>query len=183
MSVSAALPGFAAPAASFEQPFEMLDACHERVRRSLALLGRLVAHIDAHGHDAQSRDAAASVLRYFDLAGPHHHEDEERHLFPLLRQHPEQRVRDAVTTLHADHEAMHAQWRELRAVLQAWQSAPDTAPISDAQRGMVRAFMEAYERHIPLEDEVAYPAARALLTGERLLEAGREMAARRQQQC
>ena len=31
------LPGFSSPAAGFDEPFAMLDACHERVRRSLGL--------------------------------------------------------------------------------------------------------------------------------------------------
>ena len=34
-----------APAATFEQPFEMLVACHERVIRTLDLLQRLRAHL------------------------------------------------------------------------------------------------------------------------------------------
>lgn len=38
-------PGFDSPAVGFEQPFDMLEACHERVRRSLSLLERLIAHI------------------------------------------------------------------------------------------------------------------------------------------
>jgi hypothetical protein len=59
-----ALPGFDSPAIGFEQPFEMLEACHDRVRRSLALLGRLIEHIDRHGHDDKSRGAASDVLRY-----------------------------------------------------------------------------------------------------------------------
>ena len=40
---AAALPGLHAPAAGFDAPFALLDACHERVRRSLALLERLGA--------------------------------------------------------------------------------------------------------------------------------------------
>ena len=67
------LPGFHSPAIGFEQPFEMLSACHERVERTLALFERLVVHVRAQGHDAASRSAAADVLRYFDLAAPHHH--------------------------------------------------------------------------------------------------------------
>ena len=66
------------PAVGFDEPFEMLEACHERVQRSLALLARLIAHVDAHGHDEKSRSAAHDVLRYFELAAPHHHEDEEQ---------------------------------------------------------------------------------------------------------
>ena len=56
-----ALPGFDSPGVGFEQPFEMLQACHERVQRSLDLLGRLEEHIDRKGHDAQSRSAATDV--------------------------------------------------------------------------------------------------------------------------
>ena len=55
------------PAVGFDQPFEMLDACHDRVDRTLTLLQRLAAHIDSKGHDASSRSAANDVLRYFDL--------------------------------------------------------------------------------------------------------------------
>jgi len=38
----------ATPAVGFEQPFEMLAACHERVNRMLALLERLREHLPGH---------------------------------------------------------------------------------------------------------------------------------------
>lgn len=76
---------YAGPAVGFEQPFEMLLACHERVQRSLDLLLRLQAHVARHGADDEARDAARDVLRYFDIAGPHHHQDEEQHVLPRLR--------------------------------------------------------------------------------------------------
>ena len=79
------LPGHSAPGVGFEAPFEMLDACHERVERMLRLLGKIREHVQTHGADTQARDAARDVMRYFDQAGPHHHEDEERHVFPPLR--------------------------------------------------------------------------------------------------
>ena len=40
MGTTSALPGFNAPSVGFEQPFAMLEACHERVQRTLALLQR-----------------------------------------------------------------------------------------------------------------------------------------------
>ncbi|MDO5623485.1 MAG: hemerythrin domain-containing protein [Pseudomonadota bacterium] len=177
---AAGLPGFHSPAASFAQPFDMLEACHERVQRSLNLLERIVAHVDAHGHDAPSRSAAADVLRYFDIAGPHHHEDEERHVFPPLQAHADERVRAAVAELQADHVAMHALWQRLRQVLLVWRDAAAPAPISTAERALVQAFAAVYARHIPLEESVVYPAVRALLDEAALQAIGREMAARRQ---
>lgn len=95
-------------APTFEQPFEMLHACHDRVRRMLALLDRLVAHIPANGVDRQAREAARDVLRYFDEAAPQHHLDEELHVFPRLESGAPAGVRELVARLRADHEVMKA---------------------------------------------------------------------------
>ena len=76
----------AAPAAGFDEPFEMLAACHERVQRMLRLLRRLAAHLGEHGADAQAAQAAVDVMRYFDEAAPRHHDDEELHVLPRLRE-------------------------------------------------------------------------------------------------
>lgn len=178
-SSSVQLPEFGSPGVGFEQPFEMLEACHERVQRSLDLLQRLVDHVDRNGHDADSRSAARDVLRYFDIAGPHHHEDEERHVFPPLQTHADVRVREAVALLQADHLRMHALWLRLRAVLLDWRDAPVPLPVGDTGRALVRDFVDAYAGHIPLEESVVYPAARPLFDAPALQRIGEEMAARR----
>jgi hemerythrin-like domain-containing protein len=159
------------PAVGFDQPFEMLSACHERVQRSLALLGRLAAHLLAAGADAAARDAAGDVLRYFDLAAPHHHEDEERHVLPRLR---EMGRADVADRLAADHQAMHAAWAALRPGLLALRDdarVPDTAAWAP--------FAAMYDAHIALEEELAYPTVRAQLDAPALAAMGGEMAGRR----
>ena len=173
--------GFSSPAAGFDQPFEMLTACHERVQRSLGLLGRIVEHIDTHGHDAQSRSASADVQRYFDLAGPHHHEDEERHVFPLLLASDAvgAQVHEAVRRLQLEHDRMHAEWQPLRQMLQRWQGDGPVPPTAD-ERARIAAFDALYAGHIALEESVVYPAAQRLLQGDALAAAGEEMRARRQ---
>lgn len=173
------LPGTGLPSAGFEQPFEMLEACHERVQRSLALLGRLIVHIDAHGHDEQSRAAARDVLRYFDLAAPQHHEDEERHVFPRLLAMGDASLSADVARLRADHERMGALWRELRAALQRWAEPLEPGAIDAATRACAEAFRAAYDGHIELEEGRVFPAARALADGPALAAMGAEMAARR----
>ena len=70
MGTTSALPGFNAPSVGFEQPFAMLEACHERVQRTLALLQRLRAHVLEYGADVPAQQAARDVLRYFDIAAP-----------------------------------------------------------------------------------------------------------------
>ena len=107
------LPGFSAPAVGFEQPFAMLEACHERVQRTLALLARLRAHVRQHGADTDARQAARDVLRYFDIAAPLHHQDEELHVFPLLRAQASPEVQALVQRLQQDHLAMTADWARL----------------------------------------------------------------------
>ena len=179
MSAYADLPGMRAPGAGFEQPFEMLEACHERVRRSLALLERLRAHLRGQGCDDSARQAARDVLRYFDIAAPLHHQDEELHIFPaLLAAQPEGRMADLVGRLQREHALMARHWADAR------------QPLEQLAQGALRAFTPAHEAalerfaqchagHLRDEDESAYPAARALFDEGRQQHMGREMAARR----
>jgi len=182
MASSVALPGFNTPAVGFEQPFDMLEACHQRVERSLDLLERLIAHIDANGHDASSRSAASDVLRYFDIAAPHHHEDEERHVFPVvLATSRDADMRETVNRLHADHLRMDELWARLRLVLQSWRDADPAPAVTESDRKLAADFAQSYAAHIPLEENLIYPAAKAVLSADRLAEIGAEMAARRRQ--
>ena len=177
--VAVSLPGVRSPAVGFEQPFEMLEACHERVQRSLDLLRRIVAHVDEHGHDAQSRAAVGDVLRYFDVAGPLHHQDEELHVFPVLLSHPDPLVPAAVEQLQADHVRMRGLWSRLRRVLLAWQGDPEAGAVKDVERRLAMDFIHCYERHILLEEAIAYPAAQPAFSAADLERIGAEMAARR----
>jgi hemerythrin-like domain-containing protein len=173
------LPGApGAPAAGFEQPFEMLAACHDRLRRSLALLQRLQAHVAEHGADRPAREAAADVRRYFTLAAPAHHEDEERHVLPLLAAGGGDRAALA-ERLRAEHRQMQAQWTALDAQLEQLEAG--TPPKAVAFADAVARFVALHEAHLRHEDGVAFPQAAAALAGDvaRLQAMGDEMAARR----
>lgn len=169
----------AGPAVGFEQPFEMLEACHERVQRSLGLLERLIEHVAAQGHDAKSRSAAYDVLRYFDLAAPHHHEDEERHVFPRLLAQGDSALAQAVQRLRDEHRRMGELWARLRPVLQAWSGDAAGGPVPESFRADAQAFGALYAGHIPLEERLVFPAARASLEPGALQAMGAEMRARR----
>lgn len=166
----------AAPAAGFDQPFEMLDACHERVHRMLALLGRLRSHLVDHGTDAPAREAARDVMRYFDLAAPLHHQDEERHVFPVLAASGDAALVALAAELAEEHRRMAADWARVRADLEAIaQGRP--VPAEHVARWL--AFAALYERHAAREDGTAYPAARERLHADALAAMGEDMAARR----
>ncbi|MCI4441835.1 hemerythrin domain-containing protein [Tibeticola sp.] len=179
MNTTISFPGFAAPVAGFDAPFDMLEACHERVLRSLDLLERLVAHIDAHGHDAASRSAAKDVLRYFDRAAPQHHEDEERHVFPALLALGDARLREVVQQLQAEHRRFNEAWPRLRARLEDWVHAPTPAPLDADARADAAAFIAMNRAHVALEEQAAYPAAKPLFSDAELARMGAEMQDRR----
>lgn len=173
-----AVPGLSTPAAGFDQPFEMLEACHERVRRSLDLLARLIQHWQHNGPDAAAADAARDVARYFNLAAPHHHEDEERHILPLLHGTHETALVQAAHRILADHDRMRALWPEVDAGLQSLAGRQPPAQPLDWQRA-AHAFIDLHAEHLRLEDELAFPAARASTSPARQTAMGQDMARRR----
>jgi hemerythrin-like domain-containing protein len=173
------------PAAGFDQPFELLSACHERVDRTLQLLLRIVKHLGTTAGSPREREMAASaardVLRYFDVAAPAHHEDEERHVFPLVRATGDEALMDTVTRLQAGHLAMAASWGRLRMLLD---EVARVGAIADHQAldAAAQAFCSLCAEHMALEDSVIFPAARASAeaAGPAAVTAmGSEMAARR----
>lgn len=173
--MSSPLTLHAAPGAGFDQPFEMLEACHERVQRMLQLLERLAAHLPVHGCDAQAAEAARDVMRYFDGAAPAHHEDEERHVLPQLRAAGDEAF---AAQIEQEHHELHRQWALLRRSLAEVAAGTwiDTGPA-----GFVpwQQYAALYRAHAAAEEALAFPAARAALDDTALQAMGREMAERR----
>ncbi|MEO8024435.1 hemerythrin domain-containing protein [Polaromonas sp.] len=159
----------------------MLAACHERVERMLALLARLQQHLLAQGRDEPARQAARDVMRYFDLAAPLHHQDEELHVFPPLLAGPDAGLRSLVERLVRDHRAMEVTWPEARRVLHEIAESPvdDGTPLTEPQRAALDRFAGLYERHLADEDRLAYPAAQAVLTVNALRAMSEDMMQRR----
>ena len=160
-SAHKALPGFESPAVGFESPFEMLEACHERVQRTLKLLVRLQAHVQQHGCDEQARQAAQDVMRYFDLAAPLHHEDEELHVCPAVLAQGNGALTSAVKQLMDQHRQMERHWVGLRAALASLVACemPQQQTFESLQKEAVAAFVALYDAHILLEEDLVYPAA------------------------
>lgn len=181
-TASRALPGMHSPAAGFDAPFEVLAGCHERVRRSLALLERLLSHLAQQGVDAAARSAAQDVWRYFDIAAPQHHQDEERHVIPLLLASGDGELMAAARQMRGDHERMDAVWARLGPALQGLAQAGDGAlppPQWQALAQDAQRFIGLHATHVPLEDALAFPAALARTDTRARAAMGQEMARRR----
>jgi hemerythrin-like domain-containing protein len=180
-AVGVELPGMRSPAVGFEAPFEMLLACHERVERMLDLLTRLRSHLTQIGCDAQASTAAADVMRYFDLAAPQHHLDEEFHVFPAVLALQDGRLDLLVYRLKQDHLEMEKSWVQVSKALarvvdsgfKAWM------PFSDAEHTHMDAFVAIYKDHIQNEEGRVYPAAKRALDSEQLQVMSRDMVRRR----
>lgn len=166
-------PGARAPAAGFDQPFELLAACHDRLRQRLDLLARLIEHLATNGPDAAARDAAADMLRYFDVAAPQHHEDEERHLVPRLQASTTPAHQAAAQRLLDEHTALRAAWQALRPLLRHLDADPA------ALRAAAANFIALHGPHLDLEDGLVYPVAMQRVSAAEATAMGQEMAARR----
>ena len=166
------------PDAGFDDPFGMMEACHERLGRMLSLATRLREHLAQHGADDQARQAARDVMRYFDQAAPQHHRDEELHVFPRLALHGDEEAKALVARLHEEHEGMERDWPAARAVLQAIADGA-LSSLAPQHEAALDAFLAPQSAHAEAEERVAYPAARPLIPGADLAAMGDEMKSRR----
>lgn len=161
-------------AVSFDQPFALLRACHDKILQQCATLERLAAHLLAHGNDAQAQQAAQGILRYFATAGQFHHLDEEENLFPLLREaRPE--VQGLLAQLEAEHVGMLAAWAAVQGELQQLLAGERRQLSPD----VVADFVQRYRAHVALENAQVLPLAEGVLSAAAQQKIGRAMMARR----
>ena len=170
---------FRTPQAGFDQPVEMWLACHERVKRFAALLGRLADHLRRQGADEDAEVTAASIRRYFNEAAPRHHEDEEVDMFPRLRERldpdADKVVLDVLDQVEADHLEMAGVWKSLDAEL----SKLSRGAPADLRQETIDRFATMYHHHIDAEERVLLPALKRVLHRSDWTAVGRAMAERR----
>ena len=170
---------FPAPSAGFDHPLEILEGCHQRIRRNCTLIERIARHVATKGNDDEARQACRSVMRYFDDAGRNHHRDEEEDLFPAL----ERRATGAdvalvgalVERLRREHVELDALWSEMRSRLEGVARGNYSGVTPDA----ATLFTRSYERHMEIEEASLFPLARRLLDAPTIAVLGLAMAARR----
>lgn len=168
------LDSLSAAAPSFDAPLEMLNACHDKVRHFCVQLDALPDYIQLHGHSQAVVNSIAGIVRYFEIAGPAHHQDEEDELFPLIMA----RQPDAapkIEQLLGEHGYLHARWNAIRDDLNAY--AVGTLGALNASE--IHEFTRLYREHAAREEAWLFPTAAALISDDELHAAGQRMAARR----
>ena len=171
-------PVGATPSAGSPGAFEVLDACHRQMVDMLARLSALVDGLDQGAPDREARRTAEEIIQFFSHTARHHHEDEERHVFPQLQDSTDPEVVQAVLRLKQDHHWMDVDWKEL---------SPAIAAVADNRGGYdlealregVEIFTELSRDHIALEESYIYPQARSRVGSAELQKMGLEMAERR----
>ena len=149
-------------------------------RTSAIRLRRLVPHVAAHGVDRAASEAAQAVLRYFDLAAPDHHADEEQDLFPALLE--SMAGSDAVCLRELIVALTLAAPRARSPLAGAAPGAGCASPPAKPWRWTRRwcgGWSRAYRQHLAREDAELLPMAARLIGDAPLQQIGRAMRLRR----
>ncbi|MES2089616.1 MAG: hemerythrin domain-containing protein [Pseudomonadota bacterium] len=156
-----------------DDPIELLLACHDKVRRFATLALKLRDHLAQTGPDPQAQEAAQSILRYFEMAAPLHHQDEELDLFPALRALNQPTLTACIDELDAEHAELGVLW----GALQPW--LRDTvAGLPTGTPPQVDEFAQRYTAHAQREEVEVYPSA-SQLTPEQVKRISAAMVVRR----
>lgn len=168
--------------AGFDEPFDVLSACHERVVRMLDLLLRLASHLGSAGHhgvDEPARQAASDVMRYFDVAAPLHHQDEELHVLPVLEASDDTGQRALASRLRTEHRLVDAAWTRIRPGLAELAEGRWSTTAAAGEFESWQAFVALYHSHLRVEDEAAFPVAATYIDDEARAAMSADMARRR----
>lgn len=169
-------------APGFDQPLAVLKHCHDRIRKQLATMSKLLEHLPSHGADQDARQAAQAILNYFTKAAPFHHEDEEINLLPELQVTAKDEdaalLASLLPKILSQHEEMAAQWQELEKQLNAIVRADDGAPAS-LSAPAVHLFNDLYTDHMQTEETQIAPMAKRLFSEAQMAVLGAAMQARR----
>jgi hemerythrin-like domain-containing protein len=158
--------------------FEVLDGCHRQTIEALETLSTLLLHLESGTLDPIARTLARRVVHHFGTVSRQHHEDEERHVFPVLARSADAAVVEAVLRLQQDHDWLEEDWMELSPQIDAIACGQPWYDL-DVLREAVAVFTALSHDHIALEESVIYPEARARLLPVERRAMGREMSARR----
>ena len=166
-------------APDFDQPVAVLKHCHDRIRKQLKTMESLASPAAFAATPDEVRQAASAVLRYFEKAAPHHHEDEEHDLLPMLADTA--RGDDAALLARLmpevldEHRQMEQLWQRLQPQLAAIAAGgAGTLDGADATR-----FGELYLGHMDKEESHIAPMAKRLFSPAQMQRLGNAMRTRR----
>lgn len=160
--------------ATWNEPIEMLYACHSKVKRFCRQLSILPDYLEKHGYTQAVLNDVEQILSYFNRAAPLHHDDEELDFFPQLVKVAPQ-AQSTIDELEQQHKNLHKNWNALSAQLEELISEQR----QNIDEHLIERFIQGYERHITLEESL-FEMGREFLADDVLSEMGKNMSIRRQ---
>src|SRR5581483_9189994 len=144
----------------FDNPLGMLQDCHRRIERFLAILCDVAGH--AHSRALTDEEAAAvrAALGYFREGGRRHTADEEQSLFPRMRTLAPPGSLDPLDQLEDDHREAEQLHDDIDRLYSDWLSSGVLNP--DRQQAMLsktQRLRQLYSEHIHMEEATVFPTA------------------------
>lgn len=165
---------------TFENPLELLLSCHEKILHFSSALSELSTTLKKEGWSDNITASAVQIRRYFNVASPEHHLDEEHHLFPaIIALDPELKKTESIEIIQLlnsmikEHVESDALWETLDSMLEEKSHDYDTL-IKLSKR-----FKASMHEHARIENEQIFPYARARISPEDLKQIGLAIAQRR----
>lgn len=158
---------------------DMLLECHARIR---SFTGLAVSVGERAGTPVlEVIEACLRVERYFTEALPLHVRDEEESVLPRLRGRSSA-VDAALDRMHEQHELHVDLVARLLAASAALRASPRSGDARAALLAVARPLRDVFEPHLAAEEELIFPAVRALVAGAEQNAIVRELRARRSPQ-
>lgn len=158
---------------TWDEPIEMLYACHGKVKNFCRQLQILPDYIEQNGCNEAVKNDVKQILNYFNQSAPLHHDDEEKDFFPaLIKQVPTAQA--DVDLLEQQHVALHKNWDELSMQLVALLNGER----ENVDRELIKRFVSGYDSHISIEEPL-FELGREHLAESELQSIGKIMADRR----
>lgn len=165
---------------SFARPIELLLSCHEKISRFSSALSVLSQTLQSNGWDDSLAASADQICRYFNIASPEHHLDEENHLFPaLMAADPQLKNTASVEIIQQLNELIkqHVEFDELWATLNTMLS--ERSEDFTALHTLAETFKSRLHAHILIENKQIFPYAETLLNEAEMKAIGLAIAQRR----
>ncbi|MDX2503695.1 MAG: hemerythrin domain-containing protein [Gammaproteobacteria bacterium] len=166
--------------AAFERPLDLLSSCHEKILHFSSALLKLSTTLKCEGWSGNLVTSAEQISRYFNIAGPEHHKDEEMHLFPaIIALDPEftkpetAELVQLINRLIKEHVESDVLWASLNSMLQE-----KTEDFANLYR-LAGQFEAEMRRHVIIENEQIFPFAKAHISATEFKKMGAAIAQRR----
>ena len=163
--------------ASWNEPIEMLYACHSKVKRFCRQPTILPDYLAKNGCNQAVKNDVQQILNYFNQSAPLHHDDEEKDFFPLLVKYVPEAQKD-IDELERQHVTLHGSWTKLSEQLQALL----TGDRENVDIALINNVVSGYDKHIALEEPL-FELGKQHLSESELREIGDIMSARRRVQA